>query len=65
MLLAGIFAPIALTVLAPITIQIILFHHFLTPGIQNSVMGIVMAVLHGMAVSRYWKLYRPLFRRGY
>jgi putative oxidoreductase len=65
MLLTGIFAPVGLLVLASITINILLFHTILTPGIQFAVMPVVMVVLHGLAASRYWKLYRPLFRKGF
>ena len=45
-LLSGFFVPLALVVLAPITLQILLFHAFLTPGLQNSLLPLVMLVLH-------------------
>lgn len=35
LLLAGLWCPLALIILAPITINIILFHGILTPGMQN------------------------------
>lgn len=63
MLLAGIAAPVALVILAPITIQIILFHGFLTPGLQNLIMPLVILALHLTAARGYWHLYRPLFSR--
>ncbi len=64
MLLTGIAAPLSLVILAPITIQIFLFHAVMTPGIQNLVMPVVMIVLHVVAAMKYWHLYRGLFTRG-
>ena len=64
MLLTGIAAPLSLVILAPITIQIFLFHAVMTPGISNLVMPIVMIVLHLGAAMKYWHLYRGLFSRG-
>ncbi len=64
LLLVGYAAPLALVVLAPITLNIFLFHWFLTPGIQNSVMPLVMIALNVLAAMSYWKLYRPLFGKG-
>ncbi len=65
MLLAGIAVPVSLVVLAPVTINIFLFHAFLTPGLENSVMSTVMVILHLLSAKRHWALYRPLFRRGH
>ncbi|MCM2281897.1 MAG: acyltransferase [Bdellovibrionaceae bacterium] len=61
LLLAGVFSPLALIILAPVTLQILLFHAFLTPGLQNSVLPIAMIVLHVVAATAYWQLYQPLF----
>ncbi len=63
LLLTNIAAPLALVILAPIMIQIFLFHFFLTPGAQNVAMPIFMIILHVTAASGYWHLYRPLFAR--
>ncbi|MBI4438731.1 DoxX family membrane protein [Candidatus Woesearchaeota archaeon] len=63
MLVSGFASPLALVILAPVTLQIFLFHAFLTPGIANLVLPAVMGVMHVVAASSYWKLYRPLFRR--
>lgn len=63
LLLSGYAAPLALIVLAPITLQILLFHGFLTPGIQNSIMPLVMTALHILAAQAYWNLYCPLFKK--
>ena len=64
LLLTGIAAPLALVILAPVTLQIFLFHAFLTPGWHNLVLPLCMGVLHITAASAYWRLYRPLFSTG-
>jgi putative oxidoreductase len=64
LLLSGFAAPLALVVLAPITLNIFLFHFFLTPGFQNSVLPLVMIALNILAAMSYWHLYRPLFTKG-
>jgi len=64
LLLIGFAAPLALVVLAPVTLHIFLFHAVLTPGAQNSVLPVAMIVLHLVAASAYWHLYRPLFTKG-
>ena len=63
LLLAGIAPALALVILAPITLNIILVHTFLTPGLQNLVLPIIMLILHLAAAAAFWPLYRPLFRR--
>jgi putative oxidoreductase len=60
LLLSGFYVPLALVILAPITLQILLFHTFLTPGAGNLVMPIVMLALHVTAASKHWAVYRPL-----
>lgn len=64
LLLSGFAAPLALVILAPITLQIFLFHFFLTPGIENSILPVFMICLHVLAATAYWPLYRPLFKRA-
>ena len=54
-------APLALVVLAPVTLQIILFHTCLTPGAGNLILPFVMGVLHVAAMCAYGNLYQPLF----
>ncbi len=61
LLLTGIAAPLALVILAPITLHIFLFHALLTPGLSNSVLPVVMIALHLAAAAPFWSLYRPLF----
>lgn len=63
LLLAGFAAPLALIILAPITLNILLFHTILTPGIQNAIMPVAILILQGLAASKYWGLYFPLFTR--
>jgi len=53
--------PIALIVLAPISLQIFLFHWVMTPGIQNSVMPIFIIVCGIIVARAHWKKFRPLF----
>lgn len=60
-LLAGYGVPVALVILAPISIQIFCFHAFLTPGIGNLVMPVVILAAHITAATKYMHLYRPLF----
>ena len=64
LLLIGYAAPLALVVLAPITLNIILFHSFLTPGAGNLPLPLAMVVLQIIAMTGYFKYYRPLFSRG-
>ncbi len=53
--------PLALLILAPICLQIFLFHVFLTPGIENLVLPAVI-VLAGLITARaHWAKFRPLF----
>ena len=64
LLLTGFAAPLALVILAPITLQIFLFHLFLTPGLSNLILPLLMGILHIAAASAYWRMYRPLFSKG-
>ncbi len=59
-LLSGFFAPLALIILAPITIQIFLFHFFLTPG-QWTIAAVIF-VVHLVAARGYWDRFRPLLQ---
>lgn len=61
LLLTGIAAPVALVILAPISLQIFLFHAILTPGLENLVLPAAIIALHVTAATAYWSLYRPLF----
>ncbi|MFD0863226.1 DoxX family membrane protein [Sungkyunkwania multivorans] len=49
----------ALMLLAPISVNIVLFHVFLDlPGIGGA---LVVAILNGILIYKYWTVYRPLF----
>jgi len=61
LLLIGLFVPLALVVLMPISVNILLFHAFLTPG--NTLMGIVIVLIHVYLARAYRDYYKPLFIR--
>lgn len=61
--LLGRGAPAALVVLAPVTLNIFLFHACLTPGAGELVLPMVMVVAHVLAMSGYWDVYKPLFAK--
>jgi putative oxidoreductase len=61
LLLIGLFVPLALVILMPISINILLFHAFLTPG--NTLMGIVIVLIHVYLAWAYRDYYKPLFIR--
>lgn len=49
----------ALLLLAPITLNILMFHLFMdTPGL---VLAIIVLVLNAILIYKHWKVYRPLF----
>ncbi|GAB5400821.1 MAG: hypothetical protein Aureis2KO_24060 [Aureisphaera sp.] len=52
--------PFALIVLAPISINILLFHVFL--NISGSLVAILIVVCNIILIYKYWKAYRPLFQ---
>lgn len=64
LLLIGWGAPLALVVLAPVTLQIFMFHLFITPGAPNLVLPVVMGLCHLSAASAYKNIYAPLFSKG-
>ena len=61
LLLMGLFVPLSLVVLAPISINILLFHAFLSP--ENTVMGIVIVVIHAYLTWAYRDYFKPLLER--
>lgn len=61
LLLLNTAAPLALVVLAPITLNIFLFHANLTPGLENLIMPVGMMALHVFAATKYWNTYHLLF----
>ncbi|NND63031.1 MAG: DoxX family membrane protein [Flavobacteriaceae bacterium] len=59
MLLLNKWVPFALILLAPISVNIILFHLFLDlPDIGGA---LVITVLNVILIYKYWKAYKPLF----
>lgn len=59
LLLINKWVPFALLLLAPITVNILLFHLFLdTPGL---VAAMVIVILNVILIYKHWKIYRPLF----
>lgn len=51
--------PFALLLLAPITVNILLFHLFLdTPGL---ITALIITVINAVLIYKHWKVYRPLF----
>ena len=60
LLLTGTFVPLALVILMPITLNILLFHLFLT---DNAIMSIVIVALQLYLAWAYRDYYKPLFNR--
>ncbi len=60
LLLIGAFVPLVLVVLFPISLNILLFHTFLT---DNAIMSIIIVALHLYVAWCYRDYYRPLFER--
>ncbi|MEH6764359.1 DoxX family membrane protein [Aequorivita antarctica] len=59
LLLFNKWVPFALLLLAPITLNILLFHLFMdTPGL---IIAIVILALNAILIYKHWKVYRPLF----
>lgn len=58
-LLGGVFVPLTLVVLMPITLNILLFHVFLAP--EGSAVGIVLVILEVYLAWAYRDYFRPLF----
>ena len=64
LLLFGIAAPLALVILAPVTLHIILFHVVLTPGNAGElILPAAMGLLQVIAMSGYWNKYKGLFSK--
>ena len=62
LLLAGVYVPLALVVLAPITLQIFLFHANLTPGVENLVMPLIMGAAHVFLGWAYMSSYKSILQ---
>lgn len=63
-LIVGIAPALILLILAPITIHIFFVHAFLTPGIENLIVPLLIVVLHALASVNYWPVFRPLLHKN-
>ncbi len=57
LLLSGYFIPLALVLLAPLTVNIVVMHVFLDPAGMGP--ALVLLVLHLYLATTYFKYYRP------
>lgn len=62
LLLTGFFAPLALVILAPIVLQIFLFHFFLTPTPTEWIFPIIIIILEGVTAAGYWESFKSLLK---
>ncbi len=60
LLLLKKWVPFALVLLAPLSVNILLFHLFL--DISDVAVAIVIFTLNVLLMYKYWKAYRPLFQ---
>ncbi|RDK88435.1 DoxX family membrane protein [Marinirhabdus gelatinilytica] len=60
MLLFKKWVPFALVLLAPLTVNILLFHLFL--DVSDIAVAIVIFTFNVILIYKYWKAYRPLFQ---
>lgn len=63
MLLSGFQVPLALLFLAPISINIFLFHFILT-GPSTAGLGALILALIGILAYGYWERYQGIFRKA-
>ncbi len=62
MLLLNIFTPLALIVLAPVVVNILLFHIFLDPTVLG--LAISLTVIECFLAVMYWDHYSHLFKKS-
>jgi len=62
LLLVGRLVPLALLILAPIAVQILLFHVVLDPVTQGIVVAILIWICGLILAKAYWNRFRPLFQ---
>jgi uncharacterized membrane protein YphA (DoxX/SURF4 family) len=60
LLLAGRFVPLALVLLAPVIVNILLFHAFMAPS--GLPLALVVVVLWWLVAAGDWDVFAPLFR---
>lgn len=61
LLLLNKWVPFALLLLAPISVNIVLFHLFL--DVSDILGALIIALLNVILIYKHWKAYKPLFRR--
>lgn len=61
-LVSGFFVPLGLLLLAPMVAHIILFHLFLTPGLKNQFLPIIILALGLFLAKKYSKVFAPLLK---
>lgn len=59
MLLTKKWVPFAIILLAPISINILLFHLFL--AIPGFAIALLVAIFNAILIYKHWRLYKPLF----
>jgi len=62
MLLLGVAVPLALTLLAPIIVNILFFHVFLSPAPSAIMPGLIAAIIEAILAWQYRAAFAPLFR---
>jgi uncharacterized membrane protein YphA (DoxX/SURF4 family) len=60
LLLFNKWVPFALILLAPIALNILLFHLFL--DLPDIAVALIIATINSILIYKYWRLYRPLFQ---
>ncbi len=60
LILAGLFVPLALVLLAPVLVNIVLFHLFLDPG--GILPGLVLTIIAAVLMLAHFGSYLPLLR---
>jgi uncharacterized membrane protein YphA (DoxX/SURF4 family) len=61
LLLLNRFVPLALTLLAPVIVNIVLFHIFVVPTPRGLIMSVLLALLELFMVYRYRQVFAPFF----
>lgn len=59
LLLANKWTPFALLLLAPISLNILLFHIFL--DLSDIIGALIISIINVILIYKYWRTYRPLF----
>jgi uncharacterized membrane protein YphA (DoxX/SURF4 family) len=62
LILIGVFVPFALVLLAPVLVNILLFHLFLAPS--GDILAIVLCLLAVIVAWQYRRSFEPLFTSG-